>query len=70
MENLSEAQEEKYSLLNTDADIADFFKAEEKSLYTQCNTLIQFIKFLQMDPKTAAKLKTISSIIMDLQKEF
>lgn len=67
---LSEAQEEKYRQSNVNPDMNDFFKAEEKSLFSQCNTLIQFIKFIQLNSDNGNRLKNISEVILDLQKEF
>lgn len=66
----SESEERKYRKQHPGADPKDFFKDEEKSLFTQCNTLIQFIKLLQTNPDNAMKLKNISQVILELQKEF
>lgn len=70
MRLLSESQEEKYRTLNRNPNMEDFYKAEEKSLFSQCNTLINFIKFIQEDSNNASKLGQISQAILDLQKEF
>lgn len=70
MRMLSETQEEKYRTLNINPNMNDFFKAEEKSLFAQCNTLIQFIKFIQEDRDNATNLQTISQAILELQKEY
>lgn len=70
MRLLSESQEEKYRTLNSNPNMDDFYKAEEKSLFTQCNTLINFIKFIQEDKNNASKLGQLSHAILDLQKEF
>lgn len=67
---LSKTQEQKYRTSNINPDMNDFFHAEEKNLFAQCNTLIQFIKFLQLNPDNGDKLKNISQVILDLQKEF
>lgn len=70
MQLLSESQEEKYRTLNINPNMSDFFKAEEKSLFAQCNTLIQFIKFIQEDRDNSTKLANISQAILELQKEY
>lgn len=66
----SESNERKYRKAQPGADPNDFFKNEEKGFFTQCNTLIQFIKLLQQNPDNALKLKNISEVILELQKEF
>lgn len=70
MRLLSESQEEKYRTLNSNPNMTDFHKAEEKSLFSQCNTLIQFIKFIQENGNNSTKLGNISQAILELQKEF
>lgn len=69
MRLLSESQEQKYREIK-DANIDDFYKAEEKSLFSQCNTLIQFIKFIQENGDNPTKLSHISQAILELQKEY
>lgn len=66
----SESEERKYRKAHPGPDPNNFFKDEEKNLFTQCNTLIQFIKLLQLNPQNALKLKNISEVILELQKEF
>lgn len=67
---LSETQEEKYRTLNINPIMDDFYIAERKSLFTQCNTLMKFIAFLQEDPDNAHKLKNVKKAILELQKEY
>lgn len=70
MRLLSETQEDKYRTLNINPNMKDFYKAEEKNLFTQCNTLIKFIGFIQQDPDNKQKLETVSQAILDLQEEY
>lgn len=70
MRLLSETQEEKYRTLNINPNMDDFYKAEEKSLFSQCNTLIQFIKFIQENGDNPSKLSHISQAILELQREY
>lgn len=70
MKTLSVKQEDKYRTININANMDNFFKAEEKSLFTQCNTLISFIKFIQTDSSNGTKLRNVSKAILELQKEF
>lgn len=70
MRLLSESQEDKYRTLNINPNMDDFYKAEEKSLFTQCNTLVKFIKFIQEDRDNALKLANISKAILELQKDY
>lgn len=69
MQALSQMQERKFRE-NQMADVEDFFKTEEKTLFTQCNTLIQFIKFIQTDAHNGPKLRNVSKAILELQQEF
>lgn len=70
MRLLSETQEEKYRTLNINPNMDDFYNAEKKSLFTQCNTLVKFIKFIQEDRDNAMKLANVSKAILELQKEY
>lgn len=70
MKLLSETQEEKYRTLNINPNMEDFYNAEKKALFTQCNTLVKFIKFIQEDGNNAIKLANVSQAILDLQKEY
>lgn len=72
MRLLSETQEERYRTENIDINpiMDDFFKAEEKSLFKQCNTLMDFIKFIRKDADNARKLVNVSQAIIDLTKNF
>lgn len=70
MARLSETQEDKYRTLNINPNMEDFFKAEEKRLFAQCNTLIQFIKFIQEDRDNSIQLADISKAIMEIQTEY
>lgn len=70
MKLFSETQEDKYRTLNINPNMGDFYKAEKKALFTQCNTLINFIKFIQEDGDNALKLANVSQAILDLQKEY
>lgn len=70
MRLLSETQEEKYRTLNINPNMDDFYNAEEKSLFSQCNTLIQFIKFIQDNGDNPSKLSHVSQAILELQQEF
>lgn len=70
MRLLSETQEEKYRTLNINPNMDDFYKAEEKRLFSQCNTLIQFIKFIQENGDNPSKLSHISQAILELQQEY
>lgn len=70
MRLLSQSQEEKYRTLNSNPNMDNFYKAEEKSLFSQCNTLIKFIKFIQEDGNNSSKLGHISQAILEIQKEF
>lgn len=70
MRLLSETQEEKYRTLNINPNMEDFFKAEERSLFTQCNTLVKYIKFLQENDDNGDKIRNLSQAILELQREF
>ncbi|XP_031623926.1 uncharacterized protein LOC116341156 [Contarinia nasturtii] len=70
MHMLSATQEEKYRTMNINPNMEDFFKSEEKSLFSQCNTLINYIKFIQAHNNNAPKLAKISQAIIQLQKEY
>lgn len=70
MRLLSESQEEKYRTLNINPNMNDFFRAEQKSLLAQSNTLFQFIKFIQEDRDNSKSLANISPAIIELQKEY
>lgn len=70
MRLLSETQEEKYRTLNINPIMEDFYNAEQKNLFTQCNTLIKFIGFIQKDQINAEKLTNVSQAILELQKEY
>lgn len=68
MRMLSETQGEKYRTLNINANMDDFYKAEEKSLYSQCNTLVKFIKFIH--DENAEKLSHVSQAVLEIQNEY
>lgn len=70
MRLLSETQEEKYRTLNINPIMDDFYNAEKKSLFTQCNTLVKFIRFIQSDGNNAQKLISVTQAILDLQSEY
>lgn len=72
MRLLSETQEEKYRTLNINPIMDDFYNAERKNLFTQCNTLLHFIKFIQEDRDNAQKLKNINvtQAIFEVQNEY
>lgn len=70
MRLLSETQEEKYRTLNINPIMDDFYNAEEKNLFTQCNTLLKFIGFIKGDTNNKQKLQNVSQAILDLQKEY
>lgn len=70
MQALSARQEEKYRMSSPKSNLDDFYKAEEKRLFTQCNTLIQFIKFIQTDSDNSMRLRNISQAILELQSEY
>lgn len=70
MQKLSDAQEDKYRTININANLDDFFKAEERSLFTQCNTLMQFVKFIQTDSSNGTKLRDVTRAILELQRDF
>lgn len=70
MKLLSETQEEKYRTLNINPNMEDFYLAEKKALFTQCNTLVKFIKFIQEDVDNALKLANLTTAIINLQNEY
>lgn len=70
MRLLSETQEEKYRTLNINAIMDDFYNAERKNLFTQCNTLLRFIKFIQEDRDNAQKLTNVIQAIFEVQNEY
>lgn len=70
MRLLSETQEDKYRTLNINPVMNDFYTAEKKSLFTQCNTLIKFIKFIQDDRDNLQKLKNVRKAIFEVQSEY
>lgn len=70
MRQLSESQEDKYRTLNINPNMDDFYNAEEKSLFTQCNTLVKFIKFIQEDKDNALRLANVSQAIHQILKEY
>lgn len=70
MRLLSETQEEKYRTLNINPNMADFYDAERRNLFTQCNTLVKFIDFIRQDGDNAIKLANVSNAILELIKEY
>lgn len=70
MRLLSETQEEKYRTLNINPIMEDFYNAEKKNLFTQCNTLLNFIKFMRDDRDNAKKLENVIQAIHDVQSEY
>lgn len=70
MRLLSETQEEKYRTLNINPIMDDFYKAERRNLFTQCNTLLSFIKFIQEDRDNAQKLRNVTQAIFEVQNEY
>lgn len=70
MRTLSEKQEKTYRTSNSNPVMEDFFEAEKRNLFAQCNTLVQFIKFIQEDGNNATHLANISQAILELQAEY
>lgn len=63
MRLLSRAQEQKYRTQNINPNMDEFYKAEEKCLFKQSNTLLQFINFIQEDANNADKLFNVRQAI-------